>query len=177
MAGVREGAHHGPAETRLSELGAKLPRTPSPRFASLAASRRTCPCGCLSGPEAALGIRPAIEGRLARRCPTTEGLSRANTSSRWCQKWTRARPRICRGKIVSFAHQKIRTTNILKYLLADWDAKIETVRSGASADLPEVPQAEKEGGGQGVLVPQIAHLRLLTTGKVVLRRQRVSSQN
>ena len=42
-------------------------------------------------------------------------------------------------KVVSFAHQINRTTNILKTLLADRDAKMKTVHSGDSADLPKVP--------------------------------------
>ena len=55
MAGAREGAHHGPEEARLSELGPKLPRSPSPRVASIV-SEDLPPVR----PEAALDIRPAI---------------------------------------------------------------------------------------------------------------------
>ena len=104
--------------------------------------------------------------------------TRKTTSSSRCQKWTCPLCSSCPTqhlswkKAASFAQQNNRTTNILKSLLADWDAKKKTVHSGDSADLLVVPKAEKEGVGQGMLVPQTARLRLLSpTGKIVLSRK------
>ena len=47
-------------------------------------------------------------------------------------------------KVVSFGYQNNRTTNVLKSLFADWDANMKTVHSGDSAELPQMPQAEKK---------------------------------
>ena len=72
-------------------------------------------------------------------------------------------------KVVSFAHQNNRTTNILKSLLADWDARMKTVHSGDSAHLPGVPQAEKKAADKACLCRKLHICVCSPTGKVVLR--------
>ena len=68
-----------------------------------------------------------IGDTLAENQLDSSCLSRTTTSPRRCQKWTCLLCSSCPfRKIVSFARQNNRTANILKFLLADWDAKMRT---------------------------------------------------